>query len=66
VGIDERKTTVISAVVSVSHELGFMVVAEGVETQEQRQRLLALGCDRGQGFLFGRPSPVETRPWAPR
>ncbi len=64
VGIDPRKTAIISAVISVSHELGFRVVAEGVETAEQARRLLDLGCDRGQGFLFGRPSPVGGPPWA--
>jgi diguanylate cyclase len=62
-GIDERKTAIISAVISVSHELGFSVVAEGVESEEQRVRLLELGCDLGQGYLFGRPSPIQEAPW---
>ena len=53
----------VSAVVAVSHELGFRVVAEGVETEEQAQRLLDLGCDHGQGYLFGRPVPIGEGPW---
>jgi EAL domain-containing protein (putative c-di-GMP-specific phosphodiesterase class I) len=64
IGIDDRKTAIVSAVISVSHELGFSVVAEGIEAEEQRSRLLSLGCDSGQGFLFGRPVPLEEDPWA--
>ncbi len=63
VGLDDRKTAIVSAVIQVSHELGFTVVAEGVETAEQRSRLLDLGADRGQGYLFGRPTPVEDPLW---
>ena len=62
-GLDERKTAIVHAVISVSHELGFTVVAEGIETQEQADRLTALGCDRGQGYLYGKPTPIEESPW---
>ena len=47
------------SVVSISRALGMLVVAEGVETRAQAADLLRLGCDLGQGFLFGRPVPVE-------
>jgi len=63
VGLDERKTAIVSAVVAVSHELGFTVVAEGIETEDQAQRLLDLGCDHGQGYLFGRPVAIGEGPW---
>ena len=43
------------AITVMAHELGMQVVAEGVETAEQRDLLLAAGCDYGQGYLFARP-----------
>jgi len=41
--------------VDLGRTLGLDVVAEGVETAEQRDILLAIGCPMAQGFLFGRP-----------
>ncbi|MFZ2989801.1 sensor domain-containing protein, partial [Ideonella sp.] len=43
------------AIIRMAHELGMKVVAEGVETPEQRELLLSAGCDYGQGYLFARP-----------
>jgi EAL domain-containing protein (putative c-di-GMP-specific phosphodiesterase class I) len=41
--------------VSVGHDLGIAVVAEGIERHEERETAAALGCELLQGFLFGRP-----------
>jgi len=51
---------VVDAVVRLAHALGLKVVAEGVETAEQREILIALNCDELQGFYFARPMPAET------
>ena len=58
-GIDSEDSTIVEAVVNLGHSLGLSVVAEGVETPLQLARLRELGCDRGQGYLFGRPRPPE-------
>ena len=42
-------------VIAFAHERSVRVVAEGIETKEQLERARALGCDRGQGFLLGKP-----------
>ena len=39
----------------MAHELGMKVIAEGVETAQQRDLLVAAGCDHGQGYLLARP-----------
>lgn len=51
---------VVDAVVRLAHALGLRVVAEGVETEGQRDVLLALGCDELQGYLFARPMPASS------
>jgi len=46
-------------IVSLSQILGLATVAEGIESEEQRRALLAMGCKHGQGFLFGEPMPAR-------
>ncbi|WP_051937899.1 EAL domain-containing protein [Ferriphaselus sp. R-1] len=46
------------AIVVMAHKLGLKVVAEGVETTEQRDLLLGMGCDYAQGYLYARPVPA--------
>ena len=56
---DAQSATVVHAVVSIGRALGMKVVAEGVETEQQRQFLKIAGVHAMQGFLFGRPAPIE-------
>ena len=51
---------IVRAVVELAHALGLGVVAEGVETEGQRDILLDLGCDELQGFFLARPMPADT------
>ncbi|NLC08690.1 MAG: EAL domain-containing protein, partial [Gammaproteobacteria bacterium] len=46
------------AIVIMAQKLGLKVIAEGIETEAQRQLLLDIGCDYGQGYLFSRPLPA--------
>ncbi len=46
---------IVAAIAHLAHDLGFGVVAEGVETREQLEFVRSCGCDEGQGFLLGRP-----------
>lgn len=54
-----RSAAIIAAVLGLGRALELDVVAEGIETEAQRQTLLDMGCHYGQGFYFGRPQPVQ-------
>jgi len=51
--------TIAQMVINLGRGLGLRVIAEGVETEEQRQQLLALGCHEGQGWLFAKPMQAD-------
>jgi diguanylate cyclase (GGDEF)-like protein/PAS domain S-box-containing protein len=51
------KRIIVGAVIEIGRELGFDIVAEGIETEAQRDALRAVNCPFGQGYLFG--APVE-------
>jgi len=56
------EAAIVASVIDLSHALGMAVVAEGVETASQAEQLLALSCDRAQGFYFaaaGAPASIE-------
>ena len=55
----EDARAVVNAVVQLAHALSLKVVAEGVETPQQRDILVELGCDELQGFLFAKPMPAR-------
>jgi len=56
---DSESSGICKAVISLAHNLDLMVVAEGVETEEQRDFLVDAGCRLGQGYLFSRPVEAE-------
>jgi diguanylate cyclase (GGDEF)-like protein/PAS domain S-box-containing protein len=51
---------IVAATIDMAHALGMVVSAEGVETEEQRTRLIELGCDRAQGYHLGPPEELVT------
>jgi len=51
--------TLVSVIINLAHALKLNVVAEGVETEEQLRQLRRLRCDEMQGYLFGKPVPVD-------
>ena len=56
---DANDAAICSATIALGHSLGLELVAEGVETDAQRDFLARLGCDMLQGYLFSRPMPFE-------
>jgi EAL domain-containing protein (putative c-di-GMP-specific phosphodiesterase class I) len=54
----DSDAAIAQTVVTLGRSLGLAVIAEGVETPEQRQALAAIGCSTYQGYLFGRPVPI--------
>jgi PAS domain S-box-containing protein len=53
---------IVAAVVGLGQSLGLSTVAEGIETPAQASMLLWLGCDLGQGYLYGKPAPMSEVP----
>lgn len=58
-GTDEEQGGFVEAVLHLIHACGLKAVAEGIETAEQAEELVRLGCGSGQGYYFGRPAPAE-------
>jgi EAL domain-containing protein (putative c-di-GMP-specific phosphodiesterase class I)/CheY-like chemotaxis protein len=56
IDIEPAKAKIVQAIVRLGHEMSVKVIAKGVETVDQRDMLVAAGCDFLQGYLFGRPS----------
>ncbi len=54
-GTETEDTSIVTAIITLAHTLGLRVVAEGVETAAQADRLRALDCDLAQGYYFARP-----------
>ena len=56
---DKNDATIVRTIIEMAHSLGFTVIAEGVETEEQATLLHLLRCEQAQGYLFGRPMPAH-------
>lgn len=56
---DEKSMKILKHMLAMMRDLGSHVVVEGVETRRQAEILKALGCEEVQGFLFGKPEPME-------
>jgi len=59
IGRDPEDAAIIRAIVTIARTLHMHIVGEGIETVDQYEHLLSLGCDRGQGYYFARPMPVH-------
>lgn len=55
----ENSRRIVHSIINLALALGMNIVAEGIETEAQRNKLTELGCHYGQGFLFAKPQPVE-------
>ena len=55
---DSNDAAIASTILALAHHMGLNVIAEGVETEEQRAFLASIGCRAFQGYLFGRPVPL--------
>jgi len=56
---DKRRFSIAKSIINLAKDLELQVIAEGIETEEQRNLLLELGCEIGQGYLFSKPVPPE-------
>jgi diguanylate cyclase (GGDEF)-like protein len=57
--VDESSAAIAQTIVSLSRAMGLPVIAEGVETEAQREFLIRIGCHAFQGFLFSQPLPLK-------
>lgn len=62
--VEKDDAMIVRSTIDLAHNLGLKVVAEGIETQEIYDRLVALGCDAAQGYYISRPvSPADLLGW---
>ena len=64
---DQRDQHIVKVIIDIGHTLGKKIVAEGIESIDQRNILRTLNCDYGQGYLFSRPlTDIEFLEYAAR
>ncbi|HEX5363656.1 MAG TPA: EAL domain-containing protein [Gallionella sp.] len=59
IAVDESDRAIVRTIIAMAQSLDLDIIAEGVETEEQRQLLLEKGCNTFQGYLFGKPEPID-------
>jgi EAL domain-containing protein (putative c-di-GMP-specific phosphodiesterase class I) len=59
VASDSSDKAIVRTIIAMAHSFNLNVIAEGVETEEQRQFLLNTDCTHYQGYLFGKPVPID-------
>lgn len=59
-GVNSKTDALCEAIIAMAHKMGMEVVAEGVETQAQWDKLMEMGCDMAQGYFIAKPMPLET------
>lgn len=63
-GSEKIETSLVSSIIDLAHRLGHRVVAEGVESEDQKTLLEEMGCDEAQGYYYSKPLPAaEILPW---
>jgi len=56
---DQNDKAIVGTIIVMAHSMELDAIAEGVETEEQQQLLMSCGCTHYQGYLFGKPVPIE-------
>ncbi|MEP2654103.1 MAG: EAL domain-containing protein, partial [Paraglaciecola sp.] len=56
---DEQDDSIVKAIINMASSLGLKTVAEGIEDEETLSKLMALGCDFGQGYFWSKPIPED-------
>ena len=56
---DSDDAAIVSSTIGLSKQLGLTVIAEGIENRATADFLVSMGCEEGQGYVFGRPIPAD-------